>query len=139
MKMTTKEAKDIFNLLSNSASTTLEDAERMKLVKIRAKLKPIAKAYNEFNEDAEKTLKFEKFDDLSAKAQAGALEGEELLEWNLGVMRYGKALAELRDPELKREQDVEVDTITANTYLKLEKENKWKMGAYDILEPIIKD
>lgn len=139
MKMTTKDAKDIFNLLSNSASTTLEDAERMKLVKIRAKLKPIAKAYNEFNEDAEKTLKFEKFDDLSAKAQAGALEGEELLEWNLGVMRYGKALAELRDPELKREQDVEVDTITANTYLKLEKENKWKMGAYDILEPIIKD
>lgn len=139
MKMTTKEAKDIFNLLSNSASTTLEDAERMKLVKIRAKLKPIAKAYNEFNEDAEKTLKFEKFDDLSAKAQAGALEGEELLEWNLGVMRYGKALAELRDPELKREQDVEVETITANTYLKLEKENKWKMGAFDILDPIIKD
>lgn len=139
MRMTTKEAKDIFNLLSNSASTTLEDGERMKLVKIRAKLKPIAKAYNEFNEDAEKTLKFEKFDDLSAKAQAGALEGEELLEWNLGVMRYGKTLAELRDPELKREQDVEVETITANTYLKLEKENKWKMGAFDILEPIIKD
>ena len=139
MKMTTKEAKDIFNLLSNSASTTLEDAERMKLVKIRAKLKPIAKAYNEFNEDAEKTLKFEKFDDLNAKAQAGALEGEELLEWNLGVMRYGKALAELCDPELKREQEVEVETITTNTYLKLEKENKWQMGAYDFLEPIIKD
>lgn len=139
MNMTTKDAKDIFNLLSNSASTTLEDGERMKLVKIRAKLKPIAKAYNEFNEDAEKTLKFEKFDDLNAKAQAGTLEGEELLEWNIGVLRYGKALAELRDPELKREQDVEVETITANTYLKLEKENKWKMGAFDILEPIIKD
>jgi hypothetical protein len=137
MKITTRNAKDIFNLLSNSASTTLEDNERMKLVKIRAKLKPIANAYNEFNEDAEKTLKFEKFDDLNAKAQAGALEGDELLEWNLSIVKYSKSLAELREPELMKEHDIDIESISTNTYLKLEKENKWKMGAYDILEMIV--
>lgn len=137
MKLTTEQIKDMFKLLSEANATKLDDAERIKLVKIRGALRPIATAYNDFDKDATETLKFENFDELNAKAMSNALQGEELLEWNLGGVKYMKSLNAARAQKLAEEHDIELPTISQAVYLKLEKENDWKMCAQDILEPIM--
>ena len=139
MKLTTEKIRNAFNLLSSSKGYTLEDAARIELVKIRAALRPIAIAYEEFEKDAVEYLKFEDLDALNAKAQSNALLGDDLLKWNTGVIQYNKALTNLRGPELSREHEIESPQISLATYLKLEKENKWDMGAEDILQPFIKE
>lgn len=137
MKLTTEQIKEMFKLLSGANATKLDDAERIKLVKIRGALRPIATAYNDFDKDATETLKFENFDELNAKAMSNALQGEELLEWNLGGVKYMKSLNAARAQKLSEEHDIELPTISQAVYLKLEKDNGWNMCAIDILEPII--
>lgn len=139
MKLTTKQINDAYSILSKSKAVTLEDSDRIKLVKIRAALRPIATAYNEFDKDLIETLKFEEFDELNVKAQSKALKGDEVLAWNLGFMNYLKSLEKARKPELAKEHDLDLPTISLSTYLKLEKESGWTMDAFDGLEAIIKD
>ena len=139
MKLTTKQINDAYSILSKSKAVTLDDSDRIKLVKIRAALRPIATAYNEFDKDLIETLKFENFDELNVKAQSKALKGDEVLTWNLGFMNYLKSLEKARKPELAKEHDLDLPTISLSTYLKLEKESGLTMDAFDSLEPIIKD
>lgn len=139
MKLTTKQINDAYSILSKSKAVTLDDSDRIKLVKIRAALRPIATAYNEFDKDLIETLKFENFDELNVKAQSKALKGDEVLAWNLGFMNYLKSLEKARKPELAKEHDLDLPTISLSTYLKLEKESGWTMDAFDGLESIIKD
>lgn len=139
MKLTTKQINDAYSILSKSKAVTLDDSDRIKLVKIRAALRPIATAYNEFDKDLIETLKFENFDELNVKAQSKALKGDEVLTWNLGFMNYLKSLEKARKPELAKEHDLDLPTISLSTYLKLEKESGWTMDAFDGLESIIKD
>jgi hypothetical protein len=139
MKLTTKQINDAYSILSKSKSVTLEDSDRIKLVKIRAALRPIATEYNEFDKDLIETLKFENFDELNVKAQSKALKGDEVLTWNLGFMNYLKSLEKARKPELAKEHDLDLPTISLAAYLKLEKESGWTMDAFDGLEAIIKD
>lgn len=139
MKLTTKQINDAYSILSKSKAVTLDDSDRIKLVKIRAALRPIATAYNEFDKDLIETLKFENFDELNVKAQSKALKGDEVLTWNLGFMNYLKSLEKARKPELAKEHDFDLPTISLSTYLKLEKESGWTMDAFDGLEAIIKD
>lgn len=139
MKLTTKQINDAYSILSKSKAVTLDDNDRIKLVKIRAALRPIATAYNEFDKDLIETLKFENFDELNVKAQSKALKGDEVLTWNLGFMNYLKSLEKARKPELAKEHDLDLPTISLSTYLKLEKESGWTMDAFDGLEAIIKD
>lgn len=139
MKLTTKQINDAYSILSKSKAVTLDDSDRIKLVKIRAALRPIATAYNEFDKDLIETLKFENFDELNVKAQSKALKGDEVLTWNLGFMNYLKSLEKARKPELAKEHDLDLPTISLSTYLKLEKESGWTMDAFDGLEAIIKD
>lgn len=139
MKLTTKQINDAYSILSKSKAVTLDDSDRIKLVKIRAALRPIATAYNEFDKDLIETLKFENFDELNVKAQSKALKGDEVLAWNLGFMNYLKSLEKARKPELAKEHDLDLPTISLSTYLKLEKESGWTMDAFDGLEAIIKD
>lgn len=138
MKLTTEQVVNIFGTLRNTKNSSLDNAVRMTLIDIRAALRPIATAYEAFNEDAEETLKFENFDQLNIKAQANALVGEEILAWNLGFLEYRKALAETRKSRLVEEHDLEIPTISLADYIKLEKANDWPMGVEDILAPIIK-
>lgn len=139
MKLTTKQINDAYSILSKSKAVTLDDNDRIKLVKIRAALRPVATAYNEFDKDLIETLKFENFDELNVKAQSKALNGDEVLAWNLGFMNYLKSLEKARKPELEKEHNIELPTISLSTYLKLEKESGWTMDAFDSLETIIKD
>ena len=139
MKLTTKQINDAYSILSKSKAVTLDDNDRIKLVKIRAALRPIATAYNEFDKDLIETLKFENFDELNVKAQSKALKGDEVLTWNLVFMNYLKSLEKARKPELAKEHDLDLPTISLSTYLKLEKESDWTMDAFDGLEAIIKD
>lgn len=139
MKLTAKQINDAYSILSKSKAVTLDDSDRIKLVKIRAALRPIATAYNEFDKDLIETLKFENFDELNVKAQSKALKGDEVLTWNLGFMNYLKSLEKARKPELAKEHDLDLPTISLSTYLKLEKESGWTMDAFDGLEAIIKD
>lgn len=139
MKLTTKQINDAYSILSKSKAVTLDDSDRIKLVKTRAALRPIATAYNEFDKDLIETLKFENFDELNVKAQSKALKGDEVLTWNLGFMNYLKSLEKARKPELAKEHDLDLPTISLSTYLKLEKESGWTMDAFDGLEAIIKD
>lgn len=139
MKLTTKQINDAYSILSKSKAVTLDDSDRIKLVKIRAALRPIATAYNEFDKDLIETLKFENFDELNVKAQSKALKGDEVLAWNLGFMNYLKSLEKARKPELAKEHDIDLPKIPLSAYLKLEKESGWTMDAFDGLEAIIKD
>ena len=137
MKLTTKQINDAYSILSKSKAVTLDDSDRIKLVKIRAALRPIATAYNEFDKDLIETLKFENFDELNVKAQSKALKGDEVLAWNLGFMNYLKSLEKARKPELAKEHDLDLPTISLSTYLKLEKESGWTMSALDVLGIIV--
>ena len=137
MKLTTKQINDAYSILSKSKAVTLDDSDRIKLVKIRAALRPIATAYNEFDKDLIETLKFENFDELNVKAQSKALKGDEVLAWNLGFMNYLKSLEKARKPELDKEHDIDLPKISLEAYLKLEKESGWNMGVMDILESIL--
>ena len=136
--LTTEQISDIYNLLARSKSNSLEDADRIKVIMIRQAVKAIGSAYSEFEQDAQETLKFENFDDLNAKAQARMLTGEQLLAWNLGVVAYTKSLKKATEAEKAKEHEVEIDTLSQATFLKLSKENDWGNAAYDILAPIIK-
>jgi hypothetical protein len=137
MTLTTEQAVDMFGILSNSTSTTLDDAERIKLLDVRRVLRPIAKPYESFAEDARETLKFAGFDELSVKASSNALKGDEILAWNMNYVRYQKSLKAALDAELKKECEIDVVKISRATFIALLKENHWKNGVEDILDPII--
>lgn len=137
MTLTTEQIKEAFNALKTANSGTLDDSDRIKLVKIRATLRPVATAYNEFDKDLIETLKFENFDELNVKAQSKALKDDEVLAWNLGFINYLKSLEKARKPELEKEHDIDLPKISLSAYLKLEKESGWMMSALDVLGIIV--
>lgn len=135
MIFTTEQIKDIYNLLSHATSNTLDSEDKMKVVKIRAILKPIATPYNDFEEDMRKELKPANFDEDSIKAPL--FVGVEKMEWNLKVYKYSKELSEALKPALDKTHELEIEAISQEVYYKLEKENNWRMGAKDYFDPII--
>jgi hypothetical protein len=139
MTLTVKQINNIFNLLSNSVASTLDTADKTKVVKIRAALKPIATAYKEFYDDLDKTLRPADLEEKEMRAQAGALNAKELLEYNLSALKYRKDREGATKPELEVTHELELETISDEVYHKLESENGWVLGVKDYFESIIKD
>lgn len=139
MKLSVKQIVEAASALRSARANTLDDAVRLRIVKIRAALKGEAEAYQSFDEDLVKTMKGEGFDDLAARAQAKTLSGEELARWNAEAMRYGSAVGSARAEYLAREVEVaDFPKLGEEDVLKLLKENDWPWSFYDALEVIIR-
>ena len=134
MKTTTGKVFAAWKALDSALTTSLETAERQKVVKIWYALAETAKRYSELIDKALKELKPENWDELAAKAQ---FTPEELAEFRKKQAAYNKEVEEVLQPESDKEVEVEVaDKLSLDTALKLLAENKWpisKLGELSIV------
>lgn len=134
MKTTTGKVFAAWKALDGAVTTSLETAERQKVVKIWYALAEIAKRYGELIDKALKELKPENWDELAVKAQ---FTPEELAEFRKKQAAYNKEVEEVLQPESDKEVEVEVaDKLSLDTALKLLAENKWpisKLGELSIV------
>lgn len=136
--MKVRDAKNAYNALSKATIATLNDKERLTIFRIRRALKPIAEEYNDFEKDAIDALKGVGFDDMAAKAEAGTLQGEELVKWLNMAATYNKSLA--HELKAKQAEDVDItlpERINEIVADKIIAENKWSAGVMDALDVII--
>lgn len=136
--MKVRDAKNAYNALSKATIATLNDKERLTIFRIRRALKPTAEEYNDFEKDAIDALKGVGFDDMAAKAEAGTLQGEELVKWLNMAATYNKSLT--HELKAKQAEDVDIalpERINESVADKIIAENKWSAGMMDALDVII--
>ena len=139
--MKTIEITNIFAVLNEAKLTKMEDADKFKVIKALRAIKPIAKGYEDFVEDAKNKLKGEDFDNMSEKAQAwnkdnqgkkvGELAQEEID--NLNVINtyfaeYNKRVETCLKEEAEKEVELTFDKLSEEAFGKLVASNDWTCG-----------
>ena len=139
--MKTIEITNIFAVLNEAKLTKMEDADKFKVIKALRAIKPIAKGYEDFVEDAKNKLKGEDFDNMSEKAQAwnkdnqgkkvGELAQEEidnLNAINTYFAEYNKRVEACVKEEAEKEVELTFDKLSEEAFGKLVASNDWTCG-----------
>ena len=102
---------NVYAILNEAKLTKMEDADKFKVIKALRVIKPIAKGYEDFVEDAKNKLKDEKYEDMSNKAQ----------DWNKA--NQNKKRSSLTEAE--KEVEVEFEKLSEDAFCKLVSSNDW--------------
>jgi len=148
----TSEILSAFNIINTAKYGKMDDADKIKVWKICRKLKPIASKFDEDSKDAAEKMKPQikgGFDEVLAKAQ----EYERLTAQHqptIDVMTKAdydkfiesfKSYQKLVDDAVKefanKEVEIDVDTITEESFGKLLTSNEWNMGQASIVGEVV--
>lgn len=148
--MKTIEITNIYAVLNEAKLTKMEDADKFKVIKALRAIKPIAKGYEDFVEDAKNKLKGEDYDKMSEKAQAwnkdnqgkkvGELTQEEidnLNTINTYFAEYNKRVENCLKEEAEKEVELTFDKLNEDAFGKLVASNDWTCGQIMALSDVI--
>lgn len=144
MKTTIKQVVECFKALGNAKVNKLDEAEKIKILKARKVMRPIAEAYEEFLKDAQEMFKPENWDEIQKKTAQWKEEGEktslseaERAEVNKALSAYFKSVNATVKDELTKEVEIEVEKLKENSDIKIMEENDWKIGDLDLIEILL--
>ena len=137
-----------YNLLNAAKYNKLSDADKIAILKITCTIKPIAVEYQDACKDAVEKLKFEGFDEQLAKARnyeksknAGddnlPMSDEEYSEFIKKLVEYDKIVKDAIKQLGDKEVEIDVDTMTEDSFGKLMASNDWTMEQAMIASDIV--
>ena len=143
MKASVKQIVDTYNALGNAKSSTLDDAEKGKILKARKAMRPFVTEYEAFKKDCQEMHKYEGLDkdvELYNSALNKYYQGkgnevtEEEAKAHERVMEYDRKIAKpLHEGEIK-EVELEFEKLSEGSDVKLMSANDWTPKQLDILE-----
>lgn len=141
---------NVYAILNEAKLTKMEDADKFKVIKALRVIKPIAKGYEDFVEDAKNKLKDEKYEDMSNKAHdwnkanqnkkrssltdADIAELEAINEYFVG---YNKRIETCLKEEAEKEVEVEFEKLSEDAFCKLVSSNDWTCSQILSLSDVI--
>ena len=139
--MKTIEITNIYAVLNEAKLTKMDDADKFKVIKALRVIKPIAKGYEDFIEEAKNKLKGDDHDKMTEKAQAwnkdnqgkkvGELTQEQIDELNTintYFAEYNKRVETCLKEEAEKEVELTFDKLSEEAFCKLVASNDWTCG-----------
>ena len=139
--MKTIEITNIYAVLNEAKLTKMDDADKFKVIKALRVIKPVAKGYEDFVEEAKNKLKADDHDKMTEKAQAwnkdnqgkkvGELTQEEidnLNAINTYFAEYNKRVENCLKEEAEKEVELTFDKLSEEAFGKLVASNDWTCG-----------
>ena len=139
--MKTIEITNIYAVLNEAKLTKMEDADKFKVIKALRVIKPIAKGYEDFIEEAKNQLKGDDHDKMTKKAQdwnkdnqgkkVGELTQEQIDELNAintYFAEYNKRVETCLKEEAGKEVELTYDKLSEEAFSKLVASNDWTCG-----------
>ena len=139
--MKTIEITNIYAVLNEAKLTKMDDADKFKVIKALRVIKPVAKGYEDFVEEAKNKLKGDDHDKMTEKAQAwnkdnqgkkvGELTQEQIDELNTintYFAEYNKRVETCLKEEAEKEVELTFDKLSEEAFSKLVASNDWTCG-----------
>ena len=139
--MKTIEITNIYAVLNEAKLTKMEDADKFKVIKALRAIKPVAKGYEDFVEEAKNKLKADDHDKMTEKAQdwnkdnqgkkVGELTQEEIDELNAinkYFSDYNSRVENCVKEEAEKEVELTFDKLSEEAFSKLVASNDWTCG-----------
>ena len=139
--MKTIEITNIYAVLNEAKLTKMDDADKFKVIKALRVIKPIAKGYEDFIEEAKNKLKADDHDKMTEKAQAwnndnqgnkvGELTQEQIDELNTinkYFSDYNSRVEACVKEEAEKEVELTFDKLSEEAFGKLVASNDWTCG-----------
>lgn len=118
--LTTREIINAYNVLNKLNIQKLENEEVLALLRFKKKVRPIVKAYDEFVEDARKSVIPENINEISHKMQA---QRQLTSQESAMLIEADKRLTELLSVEVVKTHEIEMSPeLNETTLVKLFKE-----------------
>lgn len=118
MELKTKTCLEVYQTVSEAKLTKVSDSDKIKIVRMLFKMKPINESYQDFIKDAQEKLKGENHDEIISKAQQWQKEGEnttlteeERIEINKYLIEYQRQLDECAREEVEKVHNLEYERI----------------------------
>lgn len=118
MELKTKNILEVYQIVSEAKLTKVSDSNKIKIVRMLFKMKPINEDYQDFIKDAQEKLKGENHDEILAKAQQWQKEGEntaltenERIEVNKYLFAYQQKIEECAREEIEKVHSLEYERI----------------------------
>lgn len=142
--MKLKEIVSAYKILGEAKVTKLDEAEVIKIVKIRKEMRTHADAYEAFLKDVQEKFKPENWDDVQQKVQKWQQEGEnttltesERIEINKALIDYQKKIEFAVKEELEKEIHISIEKLKEDSLTKLMIENAWEVKKLDDLDILV--
>lgn len=141
--MKTERIAMLYGLLKQSRTTKMDDAGRLKVLRIIKALRPAAQEYDNDVAEAREKMKDERFAEMSALAEKwdtdgpGALSDEEKAAVNRYFTRYQKRVADAAAALGGKPKEVKLDRISQEEFLKLISSNDYTGEQTLLLDDII--
>lgn len=146
--ITTEKALLAYRLLNSSKYNSVDDSDKIKIFKITRALKPIANAYEEASKDAVEKMKFDNFEQDLTKAQeyerkkkAGdedlPMSEDEYTAFVKKLFDYDKLVKDTRKELGNKEETIDVDLLTEDSFGKLMSCNDWTMEQAILVSDVV--
>lgn len=144
----TEKALQAYNLLNVAKYNKMEDGEKIIVFKATRALKPIATAFEDASKDAIEKMKFEGFDEQLAKAReyefkkkGGAedlpISDEEYKDFITKLVEYDKLAKEAIKQLGDKEETIDVELLSEDSFAKLMSSNDWTMEQAMIVGDVV--
>lgn len=144
----TENALQAYNLLNVAKYNKMDDTDKITIFKITRALKPIATTFEDASKDAIEKMKFEGFEDELAKAreyERKKKDGEEDLpisddEYKAFIgklIEYDKLAKEAIKQLGEKEETIDVEPLSEDSFAKLMSSNDWTMEQAMIVGDIV--
>ena len=143
MKASVKQIVDAYNALGNAKSSTLDDAEKAKILKARKVMRPFVTEYEAFEKDCQEMHKYEGLEidaelynsvlNKSRQGKGNEVTEEEAKAW-ARVIEYDQKINKSLNEEGIKEVELEFEKLSEGSDVKLMSANDWTPKQLDILE-----
>lgn len=143
MKASVKQIVDAYNALGNAKSSTLDDAEKAKILKARKVMRPFVTEYEAFEKDCQEMHKYEGLEkdaelynsvlNKSRQGKGNEVTEEEAKAW-ARVIEYDQKINKSLYEEGIKEVELEFEKLSEGSDVKLMSANDWTPKQLDILE-----
>lgn len=146
MKVTIKQVVECYKALGDATVSTLEESDKIKILKIRKVMRPMVEEYNAYVKDAEEKFKFEGIEEAD-KLRIGAINkwnkdhsyqfSEEEIEAAEKIGKFLESKSKAENEELSREVEIEFEKLSESAELRIMDENKWKIKKLEEIEIVL--
>lgn len=139
-----KQIVEAYKLLGNTKTTSLEDADKGKILKARKSMRPIADEFEAFLKDAQEMFKPEGWEETQKKLAQWQQEGEnttlseeERIAINKTLIGYQSAIDKAVKAELDKEVEIEIEKLSDGADVKLMSANDWTPNQLDMIDMLL--
>lgn len=146
MKKTLKTSSIVsaFNLLNTAKLTKMEDSDKIRLVRVMRKFKPLFEEFNTAVKDAQEKLKPEGYDERFRKAQIYEVKNEESgmteEEYTAFIDEFkqaNKLIQEAVNDIALKDTELDLETLSEDAFGKFIASNDWTMEQIVLLSEVL--